>query len=242
MKTHVLSSPDNSKFLVWKSLLTSKGIKEHGLCLVSGEKVLHELESADCVLGSSHEELEVYGSLSQTGFVLEPRLFKELDVMGTHHPIAVMNTPKIHTLDPQSLPNGLEIVVPLSDPTNLGAVIRSAAGFGASRVILTTESANPFLPRATRASSGSCFKMQFAKIEGLNTLTHGVGLDMAGPSLYEFKFPKDCRIVVGEEGRGLPSAFSGTRVRIPISKNTESLNATVAASLALYEYRRQNHQ
>jgi tRNA G18 (ribose-2'-O)-methylase SpoU len=239
LKTHNISSSENSKYLVWKSLLVSKGIKEHGLCLVSGEKILHELDRAECILGVSHEELETYGSLTEAGFVLEPRLFKELDVMGTHHPIAVVKVPEFERQLGQS-PMGLEVVVPLSDPTNLGAVIRSAVGFGANLLILTTESANPFLPKAVRASSGACFKVKYLKVNTVSDVNDGIGLDMAGPSLLEFQFPKDARIVVGEEGRGLSESFKGMRVRIPISNNTESLNATVAASLALYEYRRQH--
>jgi TrmH family RNA methyltransferase len=63
-------------------------------------------------------------------------------------------------------------------------------------------------------------------------------LDSTGNSLQVTKLPKDLRILVGEEGPGLGNLRNVQRVRVPI-QNVESLNATVAASLLMWEYRRQ---
>lgn len=234
MKIYPISSPENSKFRTWLSLQTAKGIKKEGLCLVSGPKLLSELRSAEALICVDSQQIESLPQLCETAFMLSPTLFRELDTLGTHHPLAVVRTPEVANFDFETPPVGIEIVVPFSDPGNLGAVIRSAAAFGVSRVILTEESANPFLPRAIRGSSGSCFKVPLARASSIKNCKEGVGLDMVGPPIHEFHFTKNTRLVVGEEGQGLPPGFRGTRVHIPIHPGSESLNALAAASIALY--------
>ena len=56
-------------------------------------------------------------------------------------------------------PRGLEILCPLGDPANVGALIRTAAAMGVERIILLKESAHPYHPKAIRAASGTMFKM-----------------------------------------------------------------------------------
>ena len=76
---------------------------------------------------------------------LSTELFKELDVLGTKSPLLIL-TYNDFTLKNFSVPpRGLELVSPLGDPRNLGALIRSAAGFSANEIILTKESTHPFL-------------------------------------------------------------------------------------------------
>lgn len=239
MRIHAINSLDNTKFHTWKSLQTAKGIKAEGLCLVSGQKILAELKTADCLLATSAEALEAYASLCQTGFVLDSKLFRELDTFGTHGVLAVVPTPKIHGFDFASEPEGLEVVAPLSDPSNLGALIRSCGAFGVSKIILTTETANPFLPKSLRASSGLVLSARLYRGGALSDCKQGVGLDMDGLLMTEHKFSRNCRLVLGEEGQGLKKAFEGLHLKIPIDPSAESLNAMAAASIAMYEYRRQ---
>ena len=59
-------------------------------------------------------------------------------------------------------------------------------------------------------------------------------------SLPGFHWPKDIRLLVGEEGPGLPPITSGTRLAVPMTGSVESLNAVVAAGMALYAYRVQH--
>lgn len=236
-----ISSRQNSKFKLWQSLLEAKGIKREGHCLVSGPKLLDEILAADSprvaeLLHPSKGSLR-HKDLDVPQFRLSGDLFHELDVRGTKSTLAVVEAPELKVYVPAPA-QGLEIVAALSDPANLGALIRSAEAFGVRRIILTKECASPFLPKTIAASSGSVFRVPLYSAPPLSDidLPEAYGLDMDGENLVNLTWPKDVVLVLGEEGLGLPASLKLNRIRIPMSGKIESLNATAAASIALFSY------
>jgi TrmH family RNA methyltransferase len=129
----------------------------------------------------------------------------------------------------------------LSDPGNVGTVLRSAAAFGASCVALGAGSADPFSPKAVRASMGAIFEVPVAHATAEQLPGTTIALDArAERSLAEVAAAlpsgEPVSLLIGAERDGLPAeliAGAGARARIPIA--TESLNAAIAASVALYE-------
>ena len=122
----------------------------------------------------------------------------------------------------------------------MGALIRTAVAMGVERVILLKESAHPYHPKAIRAASGTMFKVSLVQGPSIGDLPEPatwVTLDVRGESLPAFQWPEDVRLLVGEEGPGLPPRASGTRLAVPMTDSVESLNAVVAAGMALYAYR-----
>lgn len=237
-----ITSRQNAKFKLWSSLLESQGIKREGLCLVGGKKVLEEIQSerpSEIVelihpaKGDRLFENEAYPATRLTG-----DLFKTLDVAGVKSTLAVVRTPPVKEFKPGP-PEGLEVVAALSDPVNLGALIRSAEAFGARRLILTKECASPFLPKALRAASGSVFRLNLVRACSLHEFSApgAWGLDLKGESLTAFCWPKNIYLILGEEGQGLPAQNEIPRLKIPMAPGIESLNATAAASVALFSYR-----
>jgi TrmH family RNA methyltransferase len=147
----------------------------------------------------------------------------------------------------------------VSDPGNVGAVLRSAQAFGASSVALGPGSADPFGPKAVRASMGAVFGVGLARVDDLAALPgHLIALVAdAGEPLSELwrsatsprsekakvragfadVFPLS--LLIGAERAGLPDsvvAAADQVVHIPI--HTHSLNAAMAATVALYEVTR----
>lgn len=132
------------------------------------------------------------------------------------------------------------------DPGNVGAVLRSAEAFGASCVALGPGSADPFSPKAVRASMGAVFSVPVATVAsptglpGLRVALVAVG----GTPLWEISaegLPKSptVSILVGGERDGLPQEVvdaADVICRIPI--RIHSLNAAMAATVALYELSR----
>ena len=129
----------------------------------------------------------------------------------------------------------------VSDPGNVGTVLRSAAAFGASCVALGPGSADPFSPKAVRASMGAIFEVPVTRAAAEQLPGTTIALDAgAERTLAEVaaELPADAPVslLLGAEREGLPAeliAAASTAARIPIA--TESLNAAIAASVALYE-------
>lgn len=233
-------SQKNPKFKKWLSLLDSKGIKSEGLALVSGRRLVSELiqDHSDLIKEILlPPKTDFKNAIFQT-FKLNSTLFNELDVLGTKSEIAVVQVPKISDWDFSQAASGLSLILALGDPSNLGAMLRSAHAFGVSRVILTKECSFAFLPKAIKSSSLSCFKIALFKTDSISSLDHAniYALDLNGTEISQFNWPKDFYLLLGEEGRGIPEELKVKRLRIKISSRLESLNATVAGSIALYDW------
>ncbi|HWF50742.1 MAG TPA: RNA methyltransferase [Solirubrobacteraceae bacterium] len=143
----------------------------------------------------------------------------------------------------------------VSDPGNVGAVLRSAQAFGASSVVLGPGTADPYSPKAVRASMGAIFAVpvaraaadaQVAELPGSTiALVAGSGVPLADVVDVDYRIgsqrqpPPATTLLIGAEREGLPDALvdQADRVaRIPIA--TDSLNAAMAATVALYELTR----
>lgn len=131
----------------------------------------------------------------------------------------------------------------LSDPGNVGACLRSAHAFGAASVALGPHCADPYSPKAVRASMGAIFAVPLARTDSLAQLPgrtlalaarRGAPLERAIAELAPGAEP--LTVLVGAEREGLPEqaiAACDAVAHIPIA--SESLNAAMAATVALYE-------
>jgi TrmH family RNA methyltransferase len=138
----------------------------------------------------------------------------------------------------------------LQDPGNLGTIVRSAEAFGATGIVCLPGTVSAWNPKAVRASAGSVFRVPLidagieewvaalrrAEIPLLTTARHGAApvdqADLAGP----------VALLIGNEGNGVPeavAAHAGGAISIPCPGPVESLNASIAASILLYEAARQ---
>jgi RNA methyltransferase, TrmH family len=235
-----ISSADNGLFKELKSALEPKGIKKFGRFIVSGRKVVDEILAdgkieVEFIL--AQEEMQLPSSKEKFAMLTKP-LFQELDIFGTKAPLLALKTPKLPEWKQQDKTEGLEILCALGEPSNLGALLRSAAAFGASKIVLLKESATPFHPKSVRSASGQLLKVALLTGPSIKDLSgEGVfALDMKGEDLAKFKWPKNARLLLGDEGPGDPQLAGIKKLKIPMSSGVESLNAAVAASIALYSY------
>jgi RNA methyltransferase, TrmH family len=123
------------------------------------------------------------------------------------------------------------------DPGNVGTVVRSALAFGAASVALGPDCADPFGPRAVRASMGAIFAVPVARVEDVAELPgETIALDAAGGEVLRGPLVGDATLLVGAERDGLPEAVTAACDRVArIAIRSESLNAAMAATVALYE-------
>lgn len=179
----------------------------------------------------------------------------DLDAMtegATHQGLALSVAP-FEYVEPHELLRGAQppLVIALDgiqDPRNLGAILRSASAFGANGAMIPERRAASVTVAAWKTSAGAAARIKVARVTNLARSIHElkdagcfvVGLDADGDVQLA-----DCGlldeplvIVVGSEGKGLSRLVRDECdqvASIPISASTESLNASVAASLALYE-------
>lgn len=249
-----ITSSANPQFKIWKSLITAQGIKAHQQFFLMGEKLVKEFLVQSAEFHSQgfkaeyiihYEDIDLYPKIKKT--LLSRELFKELDVLGTKSPLLILSF-KDFTEKNFSTPTlGLELVCPLGDPKNLGSLVRTGLGLGINEVILTKESAHPFLPQAIKASAAAALKVKFTRtnlpISEVPMSGENYALALFGESLPKTSWPKNVRLWVGEEGPGLNLSHSQKKlmkfVNIPTT-NIESLNATVSSSLAIWEWKKQN--
>jgi TrmH family RNA methyltransferase len=138
----------------------------------------------------------------------------------------------------------------LQDPGNLGALARVAEAAGAAGLALSPGSVHPNHPRALRASTGSLLRLPVAVDVVPESLDQHLAplrprwaalATRGGASFWEADLPETLIFAVGAEGPGLSPALlerADLRLTIPIEPPVESLNATVAAALVLFEIRR----
>jgi len=125
-------------------------------------------------------------------------------------------------------------------------VVRTCQALGIQKVILLKEAASPFHPASTRSASGGALNVEFVQGPSIHDLNHDpilstlVAMDVSGKNLATFRWPKHVRILIGEEGEGLPERCDAEKVAIPMTKDMASLNAAVAAGIAMYAYRVQH--
>jgi RNA methyltransferase, TrmH family len=127
------------------------------------------------------------------------------------------------------------------DPGNVGTVLRSAQAFGADCVALGSGTADPFGPKAVRASMGAVFAVPIARTASVQELPGGrIALAAGrGEPLASVEGGGAVTLLIGSERDGLPEDVIGGAdhvAHIPIA--TESLNAAMAATIALYEVTR----
>lgn len=140
------------------------------------------------------------------------------------------------------------ILSSMRDPSNLGSVIRSAVAFGVEHIILTADSADVYNPKTVRSAMGSLFRVKVSIIRDVSSFVKtmieigrrvfAAELSDSAVSLEEVGLKPSDAVIIGNEGHGISPELSSVctaSVYIPISKKTESLNASVAAAIFMWE-------
>ena len=168
---------------------------------------------------------------------------------GTEHPqgVIVVIEPKRWSLDDIKLGKKSVVLVvdAVQDPGNVGTMIRTAHGLGASGVVLLPGTAELTNPKVLRATMGAAFRLPAVPVSADEALAwlakHHAEIwaaDATGAAVPVARRPSPVALVVGNEGAGLspPLLKAATRrVAVPLAPGAESLNVGIAAGILLYE-------
>ncbi|MDQ3473288.1 MAG: RNA methyltransferase [Acidobacteriota bacterium] len=147
----------------------------------------------------------------------------------------------------------LVIMDGINNPVNVGAIIRSAEAAGATGVVTTGDSSDPFSPKALRGAMGSAFRLPIWNGPGYPEALawcarhqiKTICTDVKATKLHtEIDWKGPCALILGSESSGLAAEqvqMAAAEVKIPMHGSVESLNVGVAAAVILYEAARQRN-
>lgn len=243
-----------------KALKTKKGRDDAGQFIIEGIKFVNEIprdwEVIEYVVAAqfaSAQDLTAYQQRA-TCTVVRNSIFESMS--STVSPQGILAVCKQKTWQLENLicdtaPPFILLGENLNDPGNIGALIRTAAAAGAGGVILTTGSGDVYNPKVQRAAAGAALRLPFVCEISMQDAaqwlsSHGIPLYAAHPrgsvTPYNLDLAGPFCLLVGNESHGISdtaAALATNFVSLPMVNSTESLNASVAGSILLYEALRQ---
>lgn len=229
----MITSPDNAKLKEIRSLARPAGRRRSSRFVAEGEDLVRAAEAA----GWTPVEQFVTADSGLPGTVVDRALLDRASALGSGSRVIAVYEQRW-----ADAPVGPVCVAlwAVGDPGNVGTVLRGALAFGAASVALGPGCADPFSPKAVRASMGAVFSVPLARVDDVAELpAPAIALDVRGGDA--LRGPAAGTLVVGAERTGLPgdvAAACAQVAHIPMGGAAESLNAAMAATVGLYEMTR----
>ena len=256
----VITSKDNEMVKHIKKLSEKKYRDQNNCYIVEGIKLVEEAIQEDaqiekiviCEESTKNSEISkslMYEIAKYDCIYVTEKIFKTLtQVMSPQGILAVI---KKNNGRPQVKYD--EIIVALDDiqdPGNLGAILRTVDSVGLKQVIVSKGTVDVYNPKVVRSSMGAIFRVEVIEVENLKETIEMIKRNdykllvtslQTDNSVYDIDYNKKV-IVIGNEANGVSKEIqdiADNKVKIPMLGKTESLNASVATGIILYEYVRQ---
>lgn len=225
-----------------------------GIFLAEGEKVIRRALRAGLVMDSALMEPKWWPGLAEViptevpVYLAPPSLLKAITGFRLHRgALATFRRPLARTA--REVLAGARtalLLEDLVDHTNVGAIFRSATGLGVDALVVTARCADPWYRRSVKTSMGAVFTLPWATVPEVGVAVSiarslgmtSVALDPgAADSLRDWQPGGPVLLLLGTEGPGLSAAAEAAvdvRLRIPMARDTDSLNVATAAAIACY--------
>lgn len=232
-----------------RSLRTKKGRRAHGRFSIEGVTLLREAVRSGVAIEELYGTPEALAALgggtpaNAKVHTVDDRTLRRLSDLETAPGLVAVAPIVQHDVARLFSEEGLVLVLAgISDPGNAGTLLRTAEAFGVRGVVFGAGSVEPYAPKVVRAAMGSLFRLRLAVADPAATIGAApgwsvTGLHAAGEPLEALSWPARSILVVGQERHGLGpwQAICGRLAAIPMQGQVESLNASVAGAIALYE-------
>jgi len=263
IRIHDFSHPGLDPYVrLTEAQLRSRRQPEKGIFIAESLKVIgHALDAGCEPLSFLMEEKHITGQaadlLNRCGdipvFTGAPELLAELTGYQLTRGIlcAMRRPPAANANDILRYARRVAVIVGVVDPTNVGAIFRSAAALGMDAVLLTEGSTNPLYRRSCRVSMGTVFQVKWAFVgENWQAKLRELGFKTAAMALRDDSYSIDApelaaeeklAVVLGTEGDGLADgtiAACDYTVKIPMYHGVDSLNVAAASAVAFWELRK----
>ena len=244
----------NKQIKYFKSLHTKKFRLENKQFIIEGHRIIKQALKANvkfdgvwCTEEYANKNNELIFSLSKANTVYKKTTEKSLsqvcDSENNQGIIALLTLPDNNTFNVKS--SSILILDNISDPGNMGTILRSAEWFGIKNIILSSDCVDPYNSKVVRSAMGAHFYLnqihqsddlqkQILKLkdQGLKI----IGAELNGTSINKYTPTNKWALILGSEAHGISSQIKpllDTSVTIPSSGNIESLNVAIAAGIIL---------
>ena len=244
----IITSKDNETVKNIKKLKDKKYRDEAGLYIIEGVKMIEEAIVANAKI----DKIVVCEECLKTGDIEQKLLYEiaKYDCIYVNAKVFNFLTDVVKT---EKIQYDQDIILALDgiqDPGNLGTILRTADSVNLKQIIVTKTTADSYNPKVVRSTMGAILRVKVIETDDLVATLKEIkknkfkvvvtSLD-TNDSVYDIEYNKKV-IVIGNEANGVSKevqAIADNRVKIPMLGKTESLNASVATGIMLYEYVRQ---
>jgi TrmH family RNA methyltransferase len=248
---NIIKLMNSAKERKQKNLFVVEGLR---LCseLLQGEVNIKELFCTKKLYDNNSKLVKELCERSGSSYIVDESLLSIIsDTENSQGIICVCSMlDKIYSID--KMDKGSFIVLEnINDPKNLGAIFRTSLAFNIKNVIITQGSCDVYSPKVLRASMGALFKLKFMVTDCTDDLiktfkqrgykTYATVVYKPDKYIGNLKFNSKSAVFIGNEANGLKDStinLCDESVTIPMNKESESLNAAVAASIIIWEMRR----
>ncbi len=251
-----ITSKDNSLIkLVSRLQSHSSARKENGLFVLEGLRICNDaydngirfdkLIVSDSALEKYCAEISKFSLNSNECVKIPDNLFKKIsDTTSPQGIIAVSKIPENNKINLEKYGRYIALEN-ISDPSNLGAIARTAEALGVSGIILSSGGCDPYSPKSLRASMGTLLRIpliifeNFAEeISACTLKTYACVVDKTAQSICDIELGDGSIVIIGNEANGITEESKKSAdylITIPMRGRAESLNAAVAASISMWE-------
>ena len=259
-----ITSKDNARLKFARAVRDGR---ERSAIFVEGTRLVSELQRSSLIPlsifvseDSREKNCQLIDSMTRGAIpdiqVVASKVFPSItDTETSQGLIVIADRPKLLDLQADVIEGGLFVYLSeVNNPSNLGAVLRTAEAAGVAGVVLSPGSTDAFSPKALRASMGSAFRLPIYTGVGLPEATdvvhsrgvRAIAADITGERSYvESDWRGGKMLVLGSEAHGLTTEELGQvdeTILIPMENGVESLNLAVSAGIILFEAKRQRNQ
>ena len=231
--------------------------KKEGLFVVEGIKSIQEIPQYDqvryFVSTSELAEYPIPARDKKKSIIVTPTVYNAIS--DTKTPQGIMAVVEIPERSLESIPSKDQdfylVLENIQDPGNMGTIIRTAHAFGVKNIFITKGSVDLYSPKVIRATMGSLFHVNaytdyeaeeyISYLKEQHIPIYVTALEEDAKPIFEIPFRRAGALVIGNEGSGVSERMKKAadyKMIIPMPGGSESLNASVAASICIYEMMR----
>lgn len=253
---NIITSRENPLIKLVAALqVSSEKRKRNGLFVLEGLRICKDacdngikfdkLIVSDAAAEKYAADTEKFSLISDECYKIPDSLFKKIS--DTKTPQGIIAVAKMTVTGSCGIDkNGKYIALEnVADPSNLGAISRTAEALGVNGIILSSDGCDPYSPKALRASMGTLLRVPVFVTESFAETLKSTGLkryacvvDKTAESIKEQSFENGSVVMIGNEANGLTDSAKQSAdvlVTIPMTGRAESLNAAAAAAIAMWE-------